>query len=534
MKRTAKAAALSGLLASALLLSACGSSSGAGTAASGAGGGEPAQGGTVRAAIAGDPTTLDMGLNTGSLTIVPGINIFENLFAMDESFVPQPMLAESYEVSEDSRTYTIRLREGVTFHNGEPMEAEDVVASLERWQQISATGTAAAADIESVTADDASTVTIQLTQPRYSLLADLAGAIQGAIIIPAEVAEAAGESPIPTEEIIGTGPFEVESYTTGTGIKLVRYEDYAPSEAESSGLSGEKTAYVDAIEYSFVADPNQQLNGLKAGQYDWAQSISADQYEPLQNDPQLDVFTVKSSLIATVLLNHNENSAFSSVEARRALNKAIDKKAMAQASFGPEDLWSPLNGSFALPENAPMHSEAGSEVYEEHDPEAAAAAFAELGIDRPIRIFTSQTYPKYYQMAVVLQSVLEEAGLEVDVQIYDFPTMISKLTEEPESWDISMTAFSGAVSAPSQVLFLSPSWPGEYSSETMDGLMADYSASTSEEEARAAVDAIHEEIWSDLPAISIAPNRTLGTKSKKLQDMSDFSSGIFWNAHLGE
>jgi peptide/nickel transport system substrate-binding protein len=522
-----------GLLASALMLSACGSGGGSADSAAGSGG-EPVEGGVIRAAIAGDPTTLDMGLNTGSLTIVPGINIFENLFAMDEEFKPQPMLAESYEVSDDALTYTITLREGVTFHNGETMEADDVVASLERWSEISATGTAAAKDIESITAPDAGTVVIELKNPRYPLIADLAGAIQGAIIIPAEVAESAGDSPIPTEDIIGTGPFEVESYTTGQGITLTRFEEYSPSEAESSGMFGAKTAYVDGIEYSFVADPNQQLNGLKAGQYDWAQSISADQYETLQNDPQLDVFTVDSSLIATVLLNHNENSVFSSLEARRALNSAIDKKAMAQASFGPEDLWSPLNGSFALPENKPMHSDAGKEVYEDFDPEAAKAVFAEMDIDRPIRIYTTQTYPKYYQMAVVLQSALEEAGLEVDVQIYDFPTMISKLTEEPEGWDISMTAFSGAISAPAQALFLSPTWPGEYSNDVIDGLMADYNAAGSPDEAKKVVDSIQGEIWNDLPAISIAPNRTLGTKTKKLQDMGTFSSGIFWNAYLGE
>ncbi|MCZ2859297.1 ABC transporter substrate-binding protein [Blastococcus sp. VKM Ac-2987] len=515
-------------------LAACGS--GEGSTGNAEGSSTPVDGGTLIAALAGDPQTLDVAQNSGALTIYVGQNVFEQLFQFDETLNPRPMLAEDYTMSEDGLTYTIPLREGVTFHNGEPMTAADVVASLERWQLVSGPGKLVAADLESITATDDSTVEIVLTQPRYSLISDLAAYVQAAIIVPAEIAEAAGDQPMSDEQIIGTGPYQLAEYTHGQRILLEKYPEYAALEEDWGGFAGAKEAHVDNIEFRFVADPTQQLNGLRTGQFHWAQSVSPDQYEAIKDDPALNVQVTDTGLINTVLLNHNAESPFSDVRARQAMNMLIDKEAMSTAAFGPEVLWTPLSGAMVFPINEPMYSEAGSDVYETYDPEQAKELFTEAGVtaDTPIRIATTQTYEKYYQMAVVIQAQLEEIGLTAQVEVFDFPTMIDRLTSEPTSWHLSMTGFSGIPGAPSQINYLTPTWPGEYRSETMDGLLAEYNRATNADEAYEVVEQIQQTIWDEIPVISISPSKTLQVSSSKVQDLATFRPAVFWGTYLSQ
>lgn len=526
-----KAAAIAAAVA--LAIAGCGSGGSTTTSSSGASG-TPTKGGTVVAALSGDPQTLDMAQNSGALTIRVSMNIFEQLFALDKDYQPTPMLADSYKKSTDGLTYTIKLRSGVKFQNGDPLTAKDVVASLKRWEQVSGTGKLTAKDVASIDAQDDSTVVINLNKPRYSLLGDLAYNVQAAIIVPASIAEAAGTSPIADDKIVGTGPYKVKSYQHGQSVVLTRYDGYKSRDDKSSGVAGAKTAYVDNIDFRFVSDPAQQLNGLKSGQFQWAQAVSADEYDALKSDPTVDATVSPTGLVATVLINHNANSAFKDLKARQGLNMLIDKEAMSQAAFGPKVFWSPLDGAMVFSVDKPMYSEAGKDIYQKHDEKAAKKMLEDAGLSsaKPIRIFTTQTYPKYYQMAVVLQAELEKVGLKANVQVYDFPTMISKLTSNPTEWDISFTSFSGTVTSPSQVLPLTPTWPGEYKSDKLNALLDQYGASKDAAEAKGIVDKIQQLVWDDLPVISVAPNKTFMVNSKKLKDVSPFTQGIFWNCYL--
>ncbi|TYP89591.1 ABC transporter substrate-binding protein [Blastococcus xanthinilyticus] len=527
-----------------LRLAAVGTALAMGLAACGSGGegatpaaeesGTPVEGGTIVAALAGDPQTLDVAQNSGALTIYVGQNVFEQLFQFDETLTPRPMLAEDYTMSDDGLTYTIPLREGITFHNGEPMTAEDVVASLERWMVVSGPGKLVAEDVESITATDDATVEIVLNKPRYSLISDLAAYVQAAIIVPAEIAQAAGDQPMADDQIIGTGPFKLGEYTHGQRIVLEKNPEYTAIEEDWGGFAGAKRAYADELEFRFVADPTQQLNGLQTGQFHWAQSVSPDQYEAIKDNPALTVEVTDTGLVSTVLLNHDPASPFSDLKARQAMNMLIDKEAMSRAAFGPDILWTPLSGSFAFEINEPMYSDAGQDVYETYDPDQAKELFTEAGVtaDTPIRIATTQTYEKYYQMAVVMQAQLEEIGLTAQVDVFDFPTMIDRLTTAPTSWDISMTGFSGIPGAPSQVNYLTPTWPGGYKSPKMDALLAEYNQATSADEAHDIVDQIQQTVWDEIPVIPISPNKSLQVSSSKLQNLSTFRPGVFWNTWL--
>jgi peptide/nickel transport system substrate-binding protein len=526
----------------ALTASACGgASSGSGNAAGAAlgtspGGGTPAYGGTLTAAIPSDPTSLDSGINTDALTIDIAQNIFETLFAPDKNWVIRPMLATGYTLSADRKTYTISLRTGVKFQNGQAMTSADVVASLERWFLVSGTGQGDKKDLASITADGPDKVVVKLDKPEYSFINDLASFVQPPIIIPASIAKAAGTKPLTDSQVIGTGPYELAKYVHGQYVELKKYSGYSARTENWGGQAGKKVAYIPTLMFKVVPDDTVRLEGVQTGQWQFAATLQDDDYTQIQTESSSVVAESEAGSLIEYLLINNGEPPFNNVQAREALNMAIDKQAIAQATLGPANLWNPLSGAMALPDNKPMYSTAGSDVDKDYDPAKAKQLFAEAGVTSktPLTILSTQTYPGYYAMAQVIQSELGQIGIKVNIQTYDFPTMISKLSEQPNSWNLSMTSFAGEPLDPEQVTFLTSTWPGGYSSPQMNAAFAQYEAAASDSAAKAAVDKIQGIVWSQLPDIGIGEQVLLDAASPELKDYEDFVGQGFWNAYLAQ
>lgn len=496
-------------------------------------GSNPQPGGTLTAAIAGDPSTLDWGINTDALTIDIAQNIFELLFAPDRNFKIRPMLASRYSTSRGGRTYTLELRRGVRFQNGQVMTSADVVASMRRWFLVSGEGQSVAKDVKSVRAAGADTVVVALDRPRYSFISSLASFLQPCIIMPASIARAAGKKTLTDKQLVGTGPYEFEKYEHGQYVELARFPQYSSRTDDVGGLAGAKRAYIDKLKFQVVTDATQRLNGLRTGQWQFAGNLDLDAYDQISLDHSIVPYAEANSLIEFALLNSG-SGAFSKLAARRGLNLLMDKEGIATATLGPESLWRPLGGAFAFRDNTPMYSDAGHDIYRAHDVDKARRLFAQAGVrsSTPIRILTTHTYENYYQEAVVLQAELRSIGLRANLQVYDFPTMISKLTESPDSWDISMTSFAGEPLNPAQLLFLSPTWPGGFKSRTIDALMARYDASSTAAQAHRVVDQLQQAVWTELPDIAIGRQVLLSAGSKSLKNYQNFIGQGFWNAYL--
>ena len=204
------------LALSAVMLTACGQSGGAkeepATAVAGGAAegtettkptGEISYKTELNVAITANPPSLDVhGVNSN---IVGGIgtHIYEPLFAMDANYEPAGVLADSYTISEDGKVYTIKLRQGVKFHNGQEMTADDVVASMSRWLELSGKAKALLAGTVFEKADDY-TITMTLPEAYADALTVVAASIQFPAIYPKSVIDSAGTEGI--TEYIGTGP----------------------------------------------------------------------------------------------------------------------------------------------------------------------------------------------------------------------------------------------------------------------------------------------------------------------------------------
>src|SRR5215470_12054852 len=181
----------------------------------------PRVGGVLKAAMIGEPPSLDLHWTTAVITQQITWHVYETLFTYDRNFAPIPMLAESYTVTDGGRRYTITLRKGVKFHNGKDMTPADVVASLNRWGKVSTPGKPLWKNVEAVEARDPITVVVHLKEPSGSLLFGLGRPNASAAIYPKEVVDAAGENPI--KEFIGTGPYRFVEHKPDRHIKLARF-----------------------------------------------------------------------------------------------------------------------------------------------------------------------------------------------------------------------------------------------------------------------------------------------------------------------
>ncbi|MXY33634.1 MAG: ABC transporter substrate-binding protein, partial [Boseongicola sp. SB0664_bin_43] len=241
--------------------------------------------GTLRYATVGEPPSLDQHVVTSDLSTTIAHHVFEGLYTFDASNSPVGLLAAAETVSDVGKTITNTLREGVKFHNGQDMTSADVVASLNRWGEFGSRGGLLFANVESVTATGDHEVTIRLAQPFgpwKNLLAFING---GPAIYPASVAEGAGRDPVAPDSYVGTGPYRFGEWEPNRHVELVRFDGYVSPEGEADGYGGARVAEFDALRFIPVPDVGTRVAGLKAGDYDYAESIPGDLYAGLEADP---------------------------------------------------------------------------------------------------------------------------------------------------------------------------------------------------------------------------------------------------------
>jgi peptide/nickel transport system substrate-binding protein len=512
-------------LAAALTLSSCASPSGEETASTAT----PQEGGVINIAWASQPPTLDPGAVTTTSTNFVAYNVFEGLLALDENMNVQPVLASSWE-QENYQKFTFELRTDVTFHNGEPMTADDVVASITRWMQDSTTGKAAFGGA-TITATDEDTVVLETAAPMYTAAAQLAQPTQQAVIMPASSIAQKVASGIPTEHLIGTGPFSIGTVEQDKKIELDRFEDYVPPSGESSGLAGEKKAYADTLIFNIVPDQTTRLNGLDSGQYDFASDLSPDNVEQIKANPALQLQTLNSGILSLVL--NKTAGPFSDPELRQAIQAGLDSEAIMTATYATTDLYD-LNGALAPRGQDTWFTEAGLENYNQADLDKAAELIEDSAYNgEPIKLITTRDYPYMYNSAVVIADQMTEMGLTVDLQVTDWASLL-KAIANPDTFDATSVDFLLRPS-PLALSFFNPSYAGWTNDPAITEAINAINASTSDEEASEHVEALQEAFFEYVPVIKFGEIRSITAQRTDVGGFTPFIGPIFFGAyHVAE
>lgn len=413
---------MTGLVA-ALLLSAtaCGGGESVDVDGDGGGGGEGGgAGGELVAAIAAEPDQLDPHKTTAYASFQVLENVFDTLVQPDENLDMGPALAESWKTSEDQLTWTFTLREGVTFHNGDPFTADDVVYSYERIMDEELSNAYRFDAVKSVTAVDDRTVEITLSRPTPNLLAQIGG-FKGMAIVNQENAES-GDI---TRNPVGTGPFKMENYASGDSITLTANEDYWGG---APGLS--------SVRYTFVSEPTVALANLQSGEVHWTDNLPPQQVESLADGDEIEIGRTPSNDYWYFATNQ-AREPFDDPRVRQALAWAIDREAITEAAkFGLATV-----NQTAIPETSKWYFDYAP--YEQ-DPDRARQLLSEAGVENlTMDIMVTNEFPETIQAAQVMASQLSDVGVKLNIRTEDFATWLDE--QSKGNFDAFMLGWLGNI-----------------------------------------------------------------------------------------
>lgn len=349
------------------------------------------------------PPTLDPHVTNTNVVRDLARPVFEQLVTFDESYEPIPMLADSFEENEDGSEITFYLREGVLFHNDEEMTADDVVASMEKWQS---GGAPAAAMGDSTWQEvDEYTVKLHVDEPSISVMYTLADVTQAAAIMPKEIIDSAGSTGV--EQYIGTGPFQLEDWVYDSYIQFSKFDDYQSLDGEPNGLGGKKEALVDDLFVYFVADDSTRTNGIITGEYDYAFQLPQDSYDQLEGADGI-VNDVWPFGFQTLVFN--KEGIFGDQSLRSAVNYGLNNEDLLALAFTDETFYE-MEPAYMRPEQTSWYTQAGEEHYDVYDLEQAEQLLDEAGYSgEEITILTSEDYSYHYNSAIITQQALEDFG----------------------------------------------------------------------------------------------------------------------------
>jgi peptide/nickel transport system substrate-binding protein len=484
----------------------------------------PRPGGILKAAMIGEPPTLDTHTTTATIAYQIAWHVFETLYTYDRQYQPIPHLAEGHTVADGGRRYTVTLRKGVKFHNGKELTAADAAASVARWGRLHTTGKTMFKTIEAVEAKDAHTLVIHLKEPSGSLLYALASPYLA--IHPKSVLDAAGDQPV--KELIGTGPFRFVEHKPDRHIRVARFKDYAARAEPPDGHGGKRTAHVDEIHFLPVPEVSVRVAGVESGDYHFAQTVKQDQYDRLKTNPKLELSIVKPSSWVTAAPNHKQG-IMANRKVRQALQAALDMEPIMMAAVGHK-AFIRIDGALYFPEQGLFHTQTGVTGYNVKNKDRARALLKEAGYTgQPVRWITTKEYEYMYNSALIARQQMEELGFKVDLQVLDWATVVQR-RNKPELWDLFTTGITFTPD-PALTSNLQCNWPGWWCNEEKERLLADLIREHDPKKRRVLIERIQAVFYEDVGRIKMGDLFTLYAT----RDLKGFQGNPFlhfWDVSL--
>jgi peptide/nickel transport system substrate-binding protein len=345
-------------------------------------------------------------------------NIYETLTKVNSDGRVTPLLAESWTISPDLRTYTFKLRRGVTFHNGEAFNAAQVRFSFERAVTKESTNKdkAVFANIEGIDTPDAHTVVLRLKNGNPDLLFQLGQAT--AVIVEPRSAGSNATQPV------GTGPYRLENWSRGSAVTLTRWDGYRNA----------RDVKLRRVTMRFISDPAAQVAALLSGDVDaFPRVAAARSLQQFQQNKKFQVLIGGSRAKVIVAIN-NKRKPLDDVRVRQALSAAIDRKAVIQ---GAADGFGVPIGSFYVPGAPGYIDTTGINPF---DQAKARALLHQAGITPPLELtMTLPPTPYARQGGEVVASMLEKVGVKVKLQNVEWAQWLSG-TYGQKAYDLTMIA----------------------------------------------------------------------------------------------
>ncbi|WP_298924187.1 ABC transporter substrate-binding protein [uncultured Ramlibacter sp.] len=487
----------------------------------------PAKGGAANLAMIAEPQGLDPMVTTADLVGTIMQHVYEPLFTFDANWNIAPMLAESLPtVSKDGLTYSIALRKGVKLHNGRDLTSDDVVASLQRWMELSPRGKSVGKEIASLTAKGPNAVEIKLKNIYAPLLAQLA--------LPSGMAAIMAKESIAPQlkDFIGTGPYKFKERRPDQYTVLVRHDGYSARKEPASGYAGKREALLDELRFVPVPNANTRVEGSLSGQFHYADLLPVEAIGRVEKAGAGVVPIMTKNFGFPYIVFNTKEGVLASQALRRAVQTATGSGEMLAAGFGDNRFFVVESNFF--PKGTPYYSSAGEKQYNERNPQAAKEAAAKAGYNgQPVRIMASRQYEFHYNMALVMAEQLKKAGFKTELQVVDWATLVQR-RNDAKLWDVYFT-HSGLFPEP----MLSPPQLGDGAPGWWDTPAKKEALSAFNQEANIAKRGplwtkVQQVVYDEVPFIEVGKFNSLSARSAKLEGYTPAIWPFFWNTGLAK
>jgi peptide/nickel transport system substrate-binding protein len=396
-------------------------------------------------------TVMDPIWTTAYVTRNHGFMVWDTLYGLDKQYRPQPQMAEGHTVENDGRTWVFTLREGLVFHDGEPVRSADVIASLKRWAARDAFGAKLASVVTEYVVRSDRVFEIRLSKPFPLMLDALAKPTSNVpFIMPERVAATDPFTQLRPEQMIGSGPFRFkrDEFNPGSLVVYERNPAYRPrAGGEPSFTAGPKVVHFDRIEWRVIADPATVAAALQAGEIDWWEQPTGDYLRLLERNRNITVEVQDQlGLVATLRPNHL-HAPMNNQKFRQALIRAVRQSDYMQAVIGTDPRLH-RKGVGAFTPGTPLATDTGiAEVFKE-DIALARQMIRDSGYSNERVVLLSTTdLPSLAALSQVGGAMFRELGVNLDQQAMDWGTVVqrraSKEPLERGGWSVFFTFWAG-------------------------------------------------------------------------------------------
>jgi peptide/nickel transport system substrate-binding protein len=404
---------------------------------------------TLRFIAQSDLRVLDPIWTTAYITRNHGYMVFDTLFALDSKFKPHPQMVGDHNISPDKLRYSFTLRDGLKFHDGQPVRGADCAASLKRWMARDALGQTLAAAVDEMKGGDDKNFTIRLKEP-FPLLIDAIAKVSSLapFIMPERLAKTDPYEQV--TEMVGSGPFKfvTSEFEPGHKAVYVKNTDYVPRNEASDWASGGKVVKVDRVEWLVVPDAMTKAAALQSSEYDWWENPPADLWPVLEANPEI-VMAPLDPLGGTGCLRFNHLfPPFDNVKMRQAVLMVANQADFMTAYVGDPKNWKLCPSFFTC--GTPMAGNAGSEALSgKRDFDAAKKLVAEAGYKgEKIVLLDAVDQPLIHAEALVATDLLKKLGLNVEYVTSDWGTVVTRrASKKPPAeggWNMFETGWVGS------------------------------------------------------------------------------------------
>jgi len=496
---------------------------------------------TLRFIAEADLKILDPVWQTAYITRNHGYLVYDTLFGTDEHHQVKPQMVDRTTLSENGMKYTFTLRDGLRWHDGQPVHSEDCVESLKRWGKRDRFGQLLMAHTAKVTPVDKKTFTLELAE-RFGPVLEALGKPSSNVpfMMPARIASTPAEEQI--RESVGSGPFKFvkEEWDPGKQVVYARNPDYIPRNETPSGSAGGKKAYVDKVIWLYVPDPWTAAEALAAGEVDWWQEPPQDYLPKIEQNPDLQTFLFDPLGTQGWLRPNHLQPPFNNRKAREALLHMMDQVTYLALAIGPPKYYRPCYSVFAC--GGPYATKTGAEPIINHDLTRARQLVRESGYDgKSVVLLHATDRVPMNAAALVTRQRLESIGFNVILKGMDWSTTLSarasKEAPEKGGWNVLHTWWMAAdVLSPAVHFGVSgagpAAWFGWPDVPQLDKLTTDWVRATEPAKRKQIAEEVQKVALREVTYVPWGEWFQPTAFRKNVQGALKFTAPVFWNVKV--